>query len=270
MPEIPSLDYDRDAPPDIREVGQREEAGVVTQLLTYATPFGQRHAAELIRPVAAGPHAAILYVHWYEPESPDSNRTQFHGEAVRLAGRGAACLLVETIWSDRDWFVKRTQADDHDASIRQAVELRQALDLLLARPGVDARRLAYVGHDFGGMYGVLAGAADRRPAHYVIMAATPRFHEWYLYYPKLEGEARERFIAQMAPLDPIANVARLAPAPILFQFGRDDPHVPIERAEEFYAAAAEPKEIRWYAAGHGLSEQATADREEWLAKRLEL
>jgi len=30
-------------------------------------------------------------------------------------------------------------------------------------------------------------------------------------------------------------------APVLFQFGLDDPHVPKERAEEFFNAANEPK-----------------------------
>jgi dienelactone hydrolase len=267
---LPNFDYDRDAPLDIRDVGQGEEAGVVERLFTYATPFGQRRAAELIRPSATGPHAAILYVHWYEPEAPDSNRTQFHHEAVQMARRGAVSLLIETIWSDRDWFIKRTQAEDFGASVRQVVELRRAIDLLLIQPGIDPTRFAYVGHDFGGMYGVLAGAADGRPTRYAIMAATPRFHEWYLYYPKLEGKAREAFIAQIAPLDPIANVARLAPAPILFQFARSDRHVPIERAEQFYAAAAEPKAIRWYDAGHGLNDQATGDRVAWLSGQLGL
>jgi uncharacterized protein len=65
-------------------------------------------------------------------------------------------------------------------------------------------------------------------------------------------------------------VARLAPTPILFQFARSDRHVPVERAEEFYAAAADPKQIRWYEAGHGLNAEATRDREAWLAEGLAL
>ena len=97
------------------------------------------------------------------------------------------------------------------------------MDLLLSQPGVDANRFAYVGHDFGGMYGVLAGSLDKRPKHYVIMAATPRFPDWYLYLPKLEGEKREAFIKQMSEIDPITHVPNLSPASVLFQFGTDDP-----------------------------------------------
>ena len=61
------------------------------------------------------------------------------------------------------------------------------MDLLLSQPNVDAKRFAYVGHDFGGMYGVLAGSLDRRPTHYVVMAATPRFPDWYLYAAEIGG-----------------------------------------------------------------------------------
>jgi predicted esterase len=226
--------------------------------------------AEIIGPAGAGPHPAILFVYWYEPESHDSNRTQFHQEALDLARRGAVSLLVETMWSDRDWFLKRTQADDYTSSLRQVVELRQAMDLLLAQPGVDAERFAYVGHDFGAMYGVLMGQADPRPTCYVLMAGTPRFPDWYLYYPKLEGAAREAFKAEISPLDPIGHVAALATTPLLFQFGNHDPHVPVERGQSFFDAAGEPKQICWYDAGHGLCEQATSERISWLAAQLRL
>jgi dienelactone hydrolase len=266
----PIFDYDRNAPLDLREVDTREQDGVINRLVTYTSPFGERRVAELIRPSGEGTFAAALFVHWYEPEAPDSNRTQFQQEAAELARRGAVSLLVETMWSDRDWVLKRTQADDYANSVRQVVELRQAMDLLLAQPGVDARRFAYVGHDFGAMYGVLAGRADPRPTCYVLMAGTPRFPDWYLYYPWLEGAARETFISSMAPLDPIGHVAGLAPAPVLFQFGRSDPHVPIERAQSFFDAAAEPKQLSWYDAGHGLNEQAARERASWLGERLGL
>jgi dienelactone hydrolase len=265
------FEYDQRAPLDIREAGQRSAGDVQERAFTYLTPFGERRAASLFRPEAGDtPLAALLYVHWYEPESPDSNRTQFEEEAQRMARRGAVALLIETMWSDRDWFIKRAQADDERNSIRQVVELRQAVDLLLAQPRVDVRRLAYVGHDFGAMYGVLMGSADPRPACYALMAGTPRFPDWYLYYPRLEGAERTAYVERMDPLDPIAHVARLAPAPLLFQFGRDDPYVPQERGQAFYDAASEPKQIQWYDCGHKLNAQATDDRVAWLCEQLQI
>ena len=255
---------------DVRVLVKRVQDGLESQLLVIQTPFGYRRVAEMFRPEGDASLAAILYVHWYESESIDSHRTQFEEEAKELARAGAVCLSIETLWSDRDFFLKRTQEDDLQNSIEEVVNLRRAMDLLCSQPDVDPKRFAYVGHDFGGMYGVLAGSLDQRPTHYVVMASTPRFPDWYLYLPKLEGERREAFMRQMSEIDPITHIAALSPADVFFQFATDDFHVPKERAEEFFAAAQEPREMKWYDARHGLNEEATADRKTWLRQKLGL
>jgi len=255
---------------DVRLVGKQVQDGIENQFMVIQTPFGYRRVAEIYRPEREGSYAAILYVHWYESEARDSNRTQFIEEAKEMARSGTVCLLVETLWSDMDFFYKRTQADDAGNSIQEVVNLRRFIDFLLAQSNVDPNRFAFVGHDFGGMYGVLAGSLDKRPSHYVIMASTPRFSNWYLYYPKLEREEREAFIQQMAEIDPITHVSNLSPAPVFFQFATDDFHVSRERAEEFFAAAQEPKEMKWYESGHSLNEEATKDRKSWLKQKLNL
>lgn len=263
-------DYQKLDAKDIRLIRKRVEDNVESRLLVLQTPFGYRRVAELFLPQTEDTLAAILYIHWYEPPSPDSNRSQFVDEAKEMARSGAACLLVETLWSDPDFFLKRTQSEDMQNSLEEVVNIRRAIDLLLSQPGVDAGRFALVGHDFGGMYGVLAGSLDQRPAHYVVMAATPRFPDWYLYSPRLDGEPREEFIRQFSLLDPMTHIPNLSPAPVLFQFGTDDPHVPRERAQEFYEAAKDPREVKWYEAGHGLNADAASDRRKWLREKLGL
>src|SRR5258706_8749767 len=253
-------DYQKLDAKDSRIIRSRVQDGLERQLLAIQTPFGYRRVAEMFRPESTETVAAILYVHWYEPESSDSNRSQFVEEAKEMARGGAVCFLIETLWSDPDFFIKRTQADDMQNSLEEVVNIRRAMDVLLSQPNVDPECFAYVGHDFGGMYGVLAGALDQRPKHYVIMAATPRFPDWYLYLPKLEGEAREAFISQMAEIDPIVHAPNLAPDSVLFQFGMDDPHVPKERAEEFFAATCEPKELRRNEFGNGWNKRPTTAR----------
>ena len=74
----------------------------------------------------------------------------------------------------------------------------------------------------------------------------------------------------MSEIDPIAHIPNLSPASVFFQFATDDPHVPMERAEEFFAAAKEPKEMKSYQAGHGLNEEATLARKTWLKEKLML
>jgi dienelactone hydrolase len=255
---------------DLRVIGKRTQDGAESQLLVIQTPFGYRRVAELIRPENEDPAAAILYIHWYEPGSRDSNRSQFEEEASEMARGGAVSLLVETLWSDPDFFMKRTQEDDLQNSIEEVVNIRRAMDLLLSQPNVDTKRYACEGHEYGGNYCLLSGSLEHRPTHYVVMAATPRFPDWYLYGPKLEGEAREVFIHQMSEIDPITHIPNLSPASVFFQFATDDPHVPVERADEFLVAAKEPKEMKWYQAGHGLNQDATRDRKIWLKEKLML
>src|SRR5215208_924801 len=86
------FDYDRNATLMQREIGAQEHEGVASRLLTYRSPFGERRVAEIIRPATAAARAASLYVHWYEPESHDSNRTQFQQEATTMAKRGIVSL----------------------------------------------------------------------------------------------------------------------------------------------------------------------------------
>ena len=261
--------YEPNYEKDIRIVGSQPVDGYRTTLLTYLTPHGERRAAAQYVPERDGPHPAILYVHWLA-ETPNANRTQFESEAAEMAKRGAVSLLIETMWTHYDWFIKRTQSDDMRNSMRQVVELRAATDLLLSQPGVDPSRFAYVGHDFGAMYGITMASVDPRPTQYVLMAATPRYSDWYLYYPRLEGEAREAFTREMQPIDPVTLVSKLAPAPQLYQFATRDEHIPEERAHELADAAHDPKDVRWYDADHGLNDAAAQDRIAWLSGQLAL
>jgi len=260
--------YPKLNPADVRTLGTKKEDGYEKKLLVFQTPFGYRRMAELFTPEGDGPHPLILFIHWYEPEARDSNRSQFVEEAVEMAKSGAICLTVETLWSDLDFFLKRTQAEDMQNSMEEVVNQRRFMDFLTSQPNADLSRFALVGHDFGGMYGILAGSLDKRPTHYVVMAATPRFPDWYLYLPKLEGAAREAFISEMSAIDPITHVLNLAPAPIFFQFGDNDPHVPLERVDKFFSAAKEPKEKQVYQSGHGLNDESTQDRRVWLKEKL--
>ena len=71
------------------------------------------------------------------------------------------------------------------------------------------------------------------------------------------------------PLCPSAYIAR-AGAPVLLQFGRMDPYVPLKDAEALAADAPQPKTVLYYDAGHALNEQARLDRLGWLERRLNL
>lgn len=261
------FDYDQSAPLDLKEVGVETRGGATVRDITFVG-VKDPIKAYLVAPTKPGSHAAILYVHWFgDPET--TNRTQFLKEAVALAERGVVSLLVDTMWSNRGWWKNRKPETDFAGGVRQVIELRRALDLLLAQPGVDPARLAMVAHDFGAMFGAVTGAADRRPKAYVFLAPTPRLSDWYLYNVKPANP--DEYKQQLAPLDPINAVGQLAPAPVFYQFATKDEHVPAPRPQEFYDATKARKLMGTYAAGHDLlPPEVAADRVAWLAKELGL
>jgi len=263
----PTFDYEA-APLDIKV----DVASVSVQQLTYAQLDGSRNAATLVTPAAASttPRPAILFLHWYEPPRPTSNRTEFLAEAVELAASGVVSLLVDTPWTAEQWFAKRDAAHDYDFTVQMTRDVRHALDALLAQPSLDKTRIAIVGHDFGAMWGALATAADPRVTHFVYMAGTRAFTDWYLFTPKKEGAERDAFIAKLAPLDPIAHLAKISPRPVLLQFGTKDVFVKSDAAAAMGEAVSGPKTVKTYEFEHELTYQARRDRIAWLKEQFKI
>jgi dipeptidyl aminopeptidase/acylaminoacyl peptidase len=246
---------------------------VTVRQLTYAQLDGSRNAATWVTPAAPSStlRPAILFLHWYGPPDPTSNRTQYLPEAVELAGSGVVSLLVDTPWSKERWFATRDSAKDYEFTVQMTKDVKRALDVLLAHPGIDRTRVAVVGHDFGAMWGALAVADDPRVTHFIYAAGTQSFTDWYLYTPKREGTDRDAFVAKLAPLDPIAHLPKIAPRPVLLQFGTRDEHVKNDAATAQADAAKEPKTVKIYQnAGHELTYQARVDRLAWLRQQFKL
>ncbi len=262
------FNYDHTAPLGLREAGRETRGFALIRDIVF-TPVDQPVKAFLVSPAAgAGRHAAILYVHWLG-EPATTNRTEFLDEAIALAGQGVVSLLVDAMWAEPKWYGNRVPEEDYARSVRQVIELRRAMDLLLAQPGVDSLRVALVGHDFGSMYGLVASALDRRARTYVFMAGVPHFIDWFLFARQPKDLASYR--QQIATLDPVNFVGRLAPASVFFQFAQKDDYVSAAQAAEFYAAAGPRKKWATYAGGHDLHTAAVAtDRVAWLTLELEL
>ncbi len=250
---------------------QVQPALVTVRQLTYAQADGSRNAATLVTPSAGrGTHPAILFLHWYEPPRPTSNRTEFLAEAVDLAGTGVVSLLIDTPWTSEKWFATRDAARDYPFTLEMTKNVRRALDVLLAQPGIDTTRVAIVGHDFGAMWGALAAAEDPRVTHLVFMAGSPSLSDWYLFTPKREGAEKDAFVEQLAPLAPAAAVRRFSPRPVLLQFGSNDKFIKNEDARAMADGIPGPKTFKTYEFEHELSYQARLDRVAWLKEQFRI
>lgn len=260
------FDYDRAAPLDVKDLGKEVRDGAVIRDITFDVA-GKTITAFLVAPEAKHESVAgILYVHWLG-EPATTNRTEFLNEAVALSGQGIVSVLVDTMWAKSKWYQDRVPEEDYDRAIRQVIELRRALDLLLSQPGIDPKRIAYVGHDFGAMYGTVMGAVDKRPTTYVLMAGVPHFIDWFLFARK--PKSLDDYRRQLAPLDPVNFVSQLAPAPVFFQFAAHDEYVSAAAAAEFYGAAVPRKQTATYDTHHHMrGTDVSSDRVTWLIRNL--
>ena len=261
--------YDAGADLKIEESGVDKRAGVSVHDIRF-TPIAGREPvkAYVVVPEGKGPFAGVLWVHWLG-EPATTNRTQFLEEAVALAPKGIVSVLVDAMWSAPKWYPSRVPDEDYDNSVRQVIALRRAMDLLAARPDVDKTRLGFVGHDYGGMYGMLMAGTDRRARTYVYVAVAPSLNNWAFFARQPASKAD--YLRKNAVLELSDSLRAVTSASTLFQFATNDTYV--SRADTLvpFNAAADPKERRFYEAEHSMAvPQAAADRDAWLLKELGL
>jgi dienelactone hydrolase len=267
------FDYDQQAPLDVVEVGMEQRGDVTVKDIAFTNPYGEKVTAYLVLPPGESPHPAILYVHWYG--EPAGNRQEFLDEAVDLAKEGVVALLVDDYFSSSNLRGKWSGSDaakDRQLVVRQVVELRRALDLLVAQAGVDPQRIAYVGHDFGALFGAVLAGVDPRLKTLVLMTPVPDFSDWFLIGTPLQPARRDEYRAVLLPVAPAQYVGHAAPASLFFQFARSDGYVSPEQASNLFTAASQPMRVEWYESDHALQQSAAAtrDRLEWLRGELGL
>lgn len=273
--------YDPHAPLQIQEHTIDAVGDIRVTDLSYASPKGGRVPAYLVVPPGKGPFAAVVFAHM-----GGSDRTEFLSEALDLAKLGVVSILIDAPYLRPD--PPPELKDDHrgraesdrDIYVTLVVDLRRAVDLLLARPDVDPSRVGFVGHSLGATWGGVLAGIDRRIKVFVFMAGASD-------PGKVSGDdSYSRLMQSVLGTDPVALqhyeemvstiaayhfVGNARPGSILFQFAHFDHKVSKARAEEYPRIAGSSHEVRWYFTGHEFhDEQATKDRLEWLAKRLEL
>lgn len=254
------------APPPAPTFGPAHAVtGGVALPFSLIAPGGRLITGEIYRAGGRRAHPVVLFVHWLgDPAS--TNHTEFEADAEALAAQGVTSLLVDAMWSKPGWVggVGKDATADAAATRGQVADLRTALDLLLAQPRADRKRVAVVAHDFGAMAAALMAAEDDRPRAYVLIAGNSDLAEWYTYAkPVPPGYAKA------LGLDVTDALKASRPRAVLFQFARHDRYIPTDRAAAFAAASPVPPTVLTYDDDHRLGlPQAFADRQAWLLKQL--
>jgi fermentation-respiration switch protein FrsA (DUF1100 family) len=223
--------------------------------------FGPEGAAERIPAILSLPATAsrddrapgVLLLHGYS-----SHKEQMAGSIGRVLLRhGIASLAIDLpLHGERrggmDMAAMRNPIALASAWRAAQADARLALGYLGARPEIDVGCLAIVGYSMGSFLGVLI-AADEPKVRALVLAAGGDLPT---------GTPFERLVRTLA--DPLRAIRRYAGRPLHMVHGRRDRTVTAEQAERLFAAAGEPKTLRWWEAGHFLPDAAIDDAAEWL------
>jgi len=272
------FDYDAKLPLDTQDAGVDFRGPVGIYDLSYASPKGGRVPAYLVLPPGKGPFAAVIWGHWCWANSEFRSRKEFLDEAVALAPVGLASLLIDFPIARPGYVPEKDPLSSKpiDDLVQSVVDVRRGADLLLARPFVDPKRLAYVGHSCGADAGAIVSGVDKRFRAFVLMASplsdevqmkSPEFQE---FRQKTGPEKVDAYIAKYSWADPGKYISHAAPATLFFQYAVQEKFLTPERARATAALASEPKQFKLYDAPHALNAEARRDRIAFLAGQLNL
>ncbi|HEX2092930.1 MAG TPA: alpha/beta fold hydrolase [Longimicrobiaceae bacterium] len=264
--------YDVNAPLNLQRTVESTDKGVELSAISFSSPGGGSVTGLLFDPVGrSGLRPGIVLMH-----GMPGNARVMAGQGQVLAEHGAVVIGIDAPFARRGGPPVRYTPEDRGEQIQLIKDLQRAVDVLRARPNVDAARIAYLGISYGGAMGALFVGVERRLKAAVLEVADGGLvshftgPEDFNFMANLSCATRVNWFRAMTPIEPIRFIPHASPTALLLQNGRLDNLVPAADAEELHAAAPEPRTIRWYDAGHGLNQQALFDRHDWLHEQIGL
>jgi dienelactone hydrolase len=269
------FDYDAKAPTEFKEHGRETVEGATVADVSYASPKGGRVPAYLVTPPGPGPFAAVLFMHWGQ-----GDRTEFLSEALRYAKSGVVSLMIDAPYhrpDSRDFAFIADAAAERDTYIQLVMDLRRGVDVLLAQPGVDDKRVAYVGHSLGATWGGALAGVEKRIGSFVLMGGLPRVSDVLgdgsfakQLQKSFKREQLQAYAETLAPIDPERFVGHAERSRIFFQFALHDRFISERDAADYEKAAAGARAKRYFTSHEFNDEASGRDRREWLFERLAL
>src|SRR5687767_15173037 len=264
--------YDVNAPLNLQKTVESTKNGVELSAISFGSPDGGSVTGVLFDPVTRSSlRPGVVLMHGM----PGTARGMATYAQV-LAEHGAVVIAIDAPFARRAGPPVRLGTGDRTEQIQLIKDLQRAVDVLRARPNVDDERIAYLGISYGAAMGALFVGIERRMKAAVLVVGDGGLVSHFTgpedvdFMASLSCATRVDWFRAMAPIEPIRFIAHAPPTPLLLQNGELDNLVPVADAEELHTAAPQPKTIRWYAAGHGLNQQALWDRHDWLREQIGL
>lgn len=274
--DAPAHPYTYDPAPPLNvtttEVGRDADATIYD--ISFDSPRGGRATGKLVVPVTApGTRlAGVIMAHG----APGST-ANLEPRARFVAKKGAVVIGVDAAFARRNprdplSFTQR-DADEH---VQTIVDLRRAVDVLLARPDVDPARLGFIGGSYGAAMGGILAGVEPRIAAFVLAVGDAGFVAhftaedggWLPPVSELPAAQRDAWLAAMRPLMGDVFFPKAKGDRVFLQNGRQDDAVLPHVAQAFHALAPAGAEKRWYDAGHRLPPSHFADQLEFLHRKI--
>jgi dienelactone hydrolase len=263
--------YDVNAPLNLQKTVESTTNGVETSSISFSSPDGGLVTGMMWDPVTrSGLRPGMVVMHGLPGKARD-----FAGLGQNYAQNGAVIIAIDAPFTRRGGAPLTFTDQDRFEQIQVIKDLQRTVDVLRSHPKVDDDRIAFLGFSWGGATGALFVGIERRLKAAVLVvghggqvshATGP---EGFKHIAGLPCARRVVWIRAMTPVEPIRFV-RHATIPLLLQNGTSDEYIPVADAEELHAAAPQPREVRWYDAGHSLTQQAGIDRLQWLREKIGL
>ncbi|MGA3043443.1 MAG: alpha/beta fold hydrolase [Bryobacteraceae bacterium] len=221
----------------------------------FTGPRGGRVNFILVKPGSAkpakAPHPGVIFQH-----GGGQSMTNYLSEALILARAGVISVIPDAPARGEGKnseinAMKPESARDSQAEI--VITERRVLDWLLQQPGIDSKRIAYVGHSYGAIAGGVLAGIEPRIAAFV-----------------LSGGVTSKTLDMLRETDPDRYLPK-ARAPVLVQCARLDTDDNVRGCPLVYQITGGPKQLNWYDDDHHFTSlEALRDRLAWLEKYLAL
>jgi len=244
----------------------------------FSGPRGGRLNFILVTPKnMKPPFAGVLFQH-----GGGQSMTNYLSEALILARVGVVSMIADAPARGEGKnseinTMKLEAVRDHQAEV--VITERRALDWLLLQQGVDAKRIAYVGHSYGGIAGGVLAGVETRICTFVLIGAIPSYARhirenqsayWQDMRRNMSQEEFDRTLTMMQETDPDRYLPA-ARAPVLVQCARFDTDDNVRACPEVHRLVGGPKQLSWYDDDHNFTSlEAMRDRLAWLEKYLKL
>jgi uncharacterized protein len=264
--------YNASAPLDLEKAVESTNNGVEVSAISFSSPDGGSVTGLLFDPVTRSSlRPGIVLMH-----GMPGNARGMAGLGQLLAQHGAVVIAIDAPFARRGGSPVQFTAEDRAEQIQLIKDLQRAVDVLRARVNVDDERIAYLGISYGGAMGALFAGIERRIKAAVLVVGDGGLVSHFTgpedlnFMAGMSCATRVSWFRAMAPIEPIRFIAHASGTALLLQSGQSDNLVPAADAQLLQTAAPKPKTIRWYAAGHGLNQQALFDRHDWLHEKIGL